>query len=94
MTDTFEEDCRVCASCRFWLFEMVMHPEDRPQPYLRNECRRHAPKDGEGSDHRGRWPTTHWSEWCGEYDEHPDGAERLGNCVDAEGICDEEDEEE
>lgn len=61
---------KTCDRCRFYREVMQGNGECRkfaPQPIKMRFGPRREPDD----NYRPEWPTVHFADWCGEFEEHP-----------------------
>ena len=63
-----------CADCRFFQGDDYRGSEGEPVPPDTGECRRHAPRPGDGV---AKWPKVDRNDWCGGYEPRPEDQDYM-----------------
>lgn len=58
MKTTMPKVIETCETCVYWA---------SGNNYSSGHCRRYAPEPATGRDALAVWPTTMYTDWCGEY---------------------------
>ena len=67
-----EDAGRACEACQWWV-RIALEQRGRTYSRTNNGWCKHSPPTATGERGKGKWPIVSANEWCGQWQEKPDG---------------------